>query len=344
MGVDYIINMKLLSRIYGCLAGLAVGDSLGAPTEFLTPRQIKNEYGWVNDFNRAPSWHPHRILRAGEITDDTGQTLAVAHAYSGDGELIAEDVAHHLLLWAEMDADKLSAVLGPSTRQALERLRQGESPRVTGRKGTTNGAAYRALVVGLVNFDRPEKLINQVIEACLPTHGTTVAISGAAAVGFAVAEAMRNGATVDDIVAAACRGAELGSRHGAWHWSTPLEKRIQLAIKIVDGSHAPEQALEDLYNTVGVDMLVAESVATAIGLVKLAKGDPMQAVRYGANIGGDTDTIAAIAGAICGAYRGIESIDGIMLTEVEKVNRLDLASEAARLEKMINNRKKSDGE
>lgn len=336
--------MNLFDQIHGCLAGLALGDSLGSPTEFLTPRQIKEEYGWVYGFVPAPAWHPHKILQPGEITDDTGQALAVAHAYSGDGELTAEDVARHLLIWAEMDADKLSAVLGPSTRQALERLRQGESPRLTGRKGTTNGAAYRALVVGLVNFDRPEQLLRQAIEACLPTHGTTAAISGAAAVGFAVAGAMQNGAGVDDILSAACRGAELGSRHGAWHWSTPLDKRIQLAVKIIAESHDPKQALENIYNSVGVDMLVAESVAAAIGLVKLANGDPMQAIRYGANIGGDTDTIAAIAGAICGAYRGIEAIDRVMLAEVEKVNRLDLASEAARLEKIIHDRKKSDGE
>ena len=51
----------------------------------------------------------------------------------------------------------------------------------------------------------------------------------------------------------------------------------------------------------------------------------MRAVRYAANIGGDTDTIGAIAGAICGALRGIEAVDRALLAEVERVNGLDLA-------------------
>jgi len=55
--------------------------------------------------------------------------------------------------------------------------------------------------------------------------------------------------------------------------------------------------------------LVTESIPTAFGLVILAGGDPMRVVRYAANIGGDTDTIRAIAGAICGALRGIGAVD-----------------------------------
>ena len=51
----------------------------------------------------------------------------------------------------------------------------------------------------------------------------------------------------------------------------------------------------------------------------------MRAVRYAANIGGDTDTIGAIAGAVCGALAGIETIDRALLAEVERVNGLDLA-------------------
>ncbi|MCD4672839.1 MAG: ADP-ribosylglycohydrolase family protein [Anaerolineaceae bacterium] len=86
-----------------------------------------------------------------------------------------------------------------------------------------------------------------------------------------------------------------------------------------------------LYDYIGVDMLVAESVATAFGIVRLAGGDPMKACTLGANIGGDSDTIAAIAGAICGAWKGIGHIDTHLLDVVLEVNKLDLALEAQRL-------------
>jgi ADP-ribosylglycohydrolase len=57
----------------------------------------------------------------------------------------------------------------------------------------------------------------------------------------------------------------------------------------------------------------------------LADGDPMRAIYAGINIGGDTDTIASLAGGICGAMRGPREIDARQLAIVELVNHLDLA-------------------
>lgn len=57
----------------------------------------------------------------------------------------------------------------------------------------------------------------------------------------------------------------------------------------------------------------------------------MRAVCLGAQIGGDTDTIAAIAGSICGAWKGIQAIDHQLLETIQAVNNLDLAAEARRL-------------
>ncbi|MBI4731649.1 MAG: ADP-ribosylglycohydrolase family protein [Chloroflexi bacterium] len=305
------------------------------PTEFLTPEQIKQEYGWVDRPVLAPEGHPHRALLPGQMTDDTGQALAIAHAYLPNGQLTAAAVARELLEWADSTGEILPLVLGPSTRHALEQLRSGGDPRQTGRKGATNGASYRAVIVGLVNFNRLDRLIEQVVEACLPTHGTCVAISGGAAVAAAISKALIEDSTLEGIFLGAKQGAATGRKHGEWMWGTPLEGRIDLALQIVSQAPQPETALADLYRYVGVDLLVAESVATAFGLVALAKGDPMQAIFYGANIGGDTDTIAAISGAICGAWQGIAAIDQQMLAEVEKVNHLDLKAEAAHLVNII---------
>ncbi len=329
--------MNLHDRILGCLAGLALGDSLGGPTEFLTRSQIQAEYGWVDRLVQAPAWHPHHVLQPGQITDDTGQALAVAHALGADGQTTAEEVARYLLKWAGQAGDTLAVVIGPSTRQALERLRNGESPRLTGQGGTTNGAAYRAVIPGLVNYAHPERILPQVVEVCLPTHGTTVAISGAAAIAFAIAQALSETPTLEEILEAAKTGARSGREHGAWAWGTPLEKRIELAVRLVAENPQPEAALSTLADYVGTGMLVAESVACAFGLVALSNGDPMKAIQYGANLGGDTDTIAALAGAVCGAWKGAAGIDRDMLSQVERINQIDLAAEAARLVSMIGN-------
>ncbi len=323
--------MNFHDRVYGSLAGLALGDALGMPTEFLSPEQIAAEIGWVDHFVKAPHWHFHQTMQPGQITDDTGQTLALAHAYAVDGKLSTAAVAREMLKWADSQGKFLDQVLGPSTKVALEALRRGEEPEKTGIQGKTNGASYRAVVVGLLNHRQPERLIQDVVTACLPTHGTTAAISGAMSVAMAVAEACQENATLESILAAGKQGAVEGRKHGAWAWNTPLEKRIELAERIVKENNEPKAALRVLYEYVGVDITVSESVAAAFGVALLAHGNPMKAVVYGANIGGDTDTIAAIAGAICGAWKGIHAIDSGILSTIENVNGLALAAEADRL-------------
>ena len=63
------------NRIRGTLFGVAVGDALGAPAEFLNADEIKNTYGTLRDMVGG-GWLD---VRPGEVTDDTQMTLAVAH-------------------------------------------------------------------------------------------------------------------------------------------------------------------------------------------------------------------------------------------------------------------------
>jgi len=324
-----------LAVIHGCFAGLALGDALGMPTEFLTPEQIQTAFGWVDQLVKAPDWHPHAIMTAGQVTDDTGQALAVLHACLADGQVTAETVARHLVAWEDSTPKEVLAVVeGPSTRAALKRIRQGENIRKTGSAGKTNGAAMRMAAVGLLTSGDLQATAQAALEASYPTHSTCIALSGATAVAWAVAAASQ-GATVAETLEAGRWGAVEGSRHGAWVWSTALEDRILLAEKVVRQSTNQAEALRDLYRFVGVDMLVPESVAAAFGVVLLAQGDPMRAVVLGANIGGDTDTIAAIAGQICGAMQGISAFDLEMVHRVEEVNGLDLEKEAQLLQEAI---------
>jgi len=326
-----------LVKAYGCLGGLALGDALGMPTEFMTPEQIAAEYGRVENLVAAPDWHPHAALPMGSITDDTGQALALAEVYLRDGKMTAEAAAQALLGWAESWREWLDLVMGPSTRRALESLQAGADPRQSGRTGKTNGAAMRVAPVGIVRAGDLEAALADTVEACLPTHGTTLAISGAAAVACAVAEAMRDDPSLEDVLAAAMEGAVRGREHGSWTWTPPLEKRIELAIRQARTAENEAEALQALYNNVGVDMLVTESIPTAFGLVVLAGGDPMRVVRYAANLGGDSDTIGAIAGAVCGAWRGSAALDRAMLAQVESVNGLDLEGIARNLVIVHNN-------
>jgi len=319
------------SKAWGCLAGLALGDALGMPTEFLTPEQIVAEYGSVETLVPAPRWHPHAVFPPGRVTDDTEQALALAQVYLREGCMNADAAARAILDWAAAQIGHLERYLGPSTRRALDLLSTGTSPRESGHGGKTNGAAMRIAPVGIVNGGDLDRALQDTVEASLPTHGTTLAISGAAAVAFAIASAMDRAATLDSVLEAAMEGAIRGRQHGNWTWTPPIEKRIELALQFVRQAENEAKALQSLYEIIGVDLTVPESIPTSFGLVALAEGDPMQAIRYAANLGGDTDTIGAVAGAICGALRGIQSMDRAMLAKVEEVNSLHLEIVALQL-------------
>ncbi|MEA3351448.1 MAG: ADP-ribosylglycohydrolase family protein [Chloroflexota bacterium] len=325
-------KMDLFDKAYACLASLAIGDAMGMPTEFMTPELIADNYGWVRDFVRPLDWHPHSHMQPGAITDDTGQAIAIAHAYADNGTLSPGDVARELIAWVDVIPEgELATFIGPSTSKALNAIKAGCSPGESGSSGKTNGGSMRVAPVGIVRHGDQSGAVADAYTTCIPTHNTGVAAAGAGAVAAAIAAAMTPDASLDTIIAAGKFGARSGSKNGNWAWGTGLDKRIELADRLVQDTDDEKIALGLLYDYVGVDMLVAESVATAFGIVRLAGGDPMKACALGANIGGDSDTIAAIAGAICGAWKGINHIDAHLLEMVLEVNKLDLASEAQRL-------------
>ena len=69
-----------------------------------------------------------------------------------------------------------------------------------------------------------------------------------------------------------------------------------------------EETLAELEAKVGNDGQIQSSVASAIGLFLATKGNPEKTIIYGANYGGDTDTISCIAGMLSGAYSGFDSL------------------------------------
>ncbi len=322
-----------LSKATGCLAGVALGDALGRATEFMTREQIRARFGRLEGFASPPEGHPGSGDPLGVITDDTEQTLIIARLLATGAALTPERVAQALVAWAYEHDGLASPYLGPSTRRALAALMDGASPHETGRHGTTNGAAMRVAAIGIVCVGDFDAALRGAVAASIPTHNTPNAIQAAAAVACAVAEAMRPDASVASVIAAAQAAAPRGREFGAWGWATPLEKRIELAVRLVDEAGHLETALAALYDYVGVGLDPAESVATAFGLVAATRGEPMAAILAGVNLGGDTDTIAGIAGGVCGALAGIEALDAGLVRQIEQMNGLDFRAVATSLTK-----------
>lgn len=347
---------SLEAAVAGCLAGLALGDALGTPTQ-PTPEATRARYGLIAApiAPHADDASGHAGLRAGQVTDDTAAALALVEAVIAERRLTPEVAARGLLIWLDAIDAAHAPFIGPSTRAAYLALKRGAPPTESGLGGLTNGAAMRAAPVGflawmpaLATAAWPERL-RQVAAAAawsaMPTHHSPLGLASAAAVAAATARASQLEADVEAIVEAAAAGAQAGAAlYAGPPGFTPipdLGRRVRWAADLMADVPPPGRdphtwppvvwrALRTLYDLSGAGMAAHETVPTALALVRLAAGDPVTAALLAANLGGDGDTIGAIAGAISGAYRGLAAFPAEWLAQLAEVNRLDFSALAAR--------------
>jgi ADP-ribosylglycohydrolase len=320
-------------RAAGALYGLAIGDALGMPTQSLPRDQIVARYGQLlATFEDAPA--DHRIaagLRAGTVTDDTEQAVLLARLIiAGGGHPDPEALAAGLVTWQEsVLARGLRELLGPSTKQALSALLAGADIEQAGRGGTTNGAAMRIAPVGVATPCADlGALVDEVVAASRVTHNTGVALAGAAAVAAAVSAGV-DGAAVPDAIQIAVAAAGLAAGRGHWVAAADVAARITWATGLTAGRGA-EEVMDLAYRLVGTGLATQESVPAAFAVLAASPDDPWLACRMAASLGGDCDTIAAMAGAIGGACGGAGAFPRSARDIVSRVNDLrldDLASE-----------------
>ena len=329
------------SRAYGALAGLALGDALGMPTQAMSPEQIRAVYGMIAGLVDGDASQPYAPgMPAGSVTDDTEQALLVASllvrgrgSSSGRVALDAGEFAHALLAWEDSMIERGSLdLLGPSTKAALERVRAGEDPLTVGGAGTTNGAAMRVTPIGIaMSTADPEAFADAVWSSCQVTHATRQGFQSAALVAAAVSmgiDAARS--TTPDLRSLLWKAVTYVDslpERGAWTPDPDVVAATRRAMQLV--ANPASSSLECLVEQVGTSVASAQAIPMAFAL--LARDPSPQALLDAANIGGDTDTIGAIAGAILGAALGFEVFVGRGLAQVELASHLDLPSVALEL-------------
>ncbi|MCP8316213.1 MAG: ADP-ribosylglycohydrolase family protein [archaeon] len=330
MAVDFD---SILSRSIGCLAGVAIGDAMGMPTFGFSPDQIREKFGKVMNFIDAPIGHIiHDGLKAGQVTDDTQITLILADSIIKDGFVSKEGFAKRLLEWSKGLGASLDKILGPSTRRALEKIAKGARLQDVTGTGTTDGASMRISPIGILNAGLDlEKVVEDFVCACVLTIYKCLAISAASSVACSISKAILGNCGVNDIIEAGMIGARLGAKFGIFYSAAPVDKRIELAIKLVTKAKNFEEITDSLYNYVGAGIESNEAIPTAFGVFFATDGEPMNAIKMATNIGGDSDTIASIVGGMAGAFKGIEAFPKDMVKKVEQVNKLEIEKIARKL-------------
>ena len=259
-----------------------MGDALGAPVEGMWREDIERQYGRVTEFFSG-GWLG---LRPGEWTDDTAMMLCIARSIVEKGRFDPEDVAQKFLGWFQAGA----LGIGRTTWVALEALSRGASWQDVGRiahhrlggLSAGNGSVMRCAPIGLLDAKNHERLIEDSIASSLITHWDPKACWGAVALNLAISQLL-------------------------------CEDRSGLLDKIVGKIEQPEvreavakveiMRMEDLVPSGFVlDTLQA---ATWCFLNTSSFEDALVAA---VNLGGDTDTIGAVCGALSGACYGLGEI------------------------------------
>jgi poly(ADP-ribose) glycohydrolase ARH3 len=288
----------LRSKFVGALLGTAVGDALGAPVE-----------GWT--FKEVQSIHLGGMrwpMRSGRYTDDTEMMIGVAESLIRRKGFEGEDMARTFI----QNYDPARGY-GPGTEKAVQRLRAGAhwseaSKAVFGGAGSYgNGAAMRIAPVGLFYYDDLNLLRMVAYQASQITHAHELGKEGAALQAVAVAFAVR--------------GERIGmvdALKGFVHhevYKTKLQRLEALLATAANG--------EAIIAELGTGEAAFESVPTAIyAFLRFASFEA--SVTYAVSLGGDSDTIGAMTGAISGAYYGEEAIP------VEWLERLEAGAKGRR--------------
>lgn len=286
------MNISIQNRFRGCLAGLAVGDALGALFEAQSAEYIRRRFPTTESLVLSPRsdlWY----------TDDTQMAIGVAEALIADAEIVEERLCEAFV------ANYMpNRGYGRGARAILDAMEDGEDYRSVAAShfpggSFGNGAAMRVAPVGLMFRHDLVRTAEQARLSALPTHLHPLGIEGAQLIALAVAlsscETDFNRSRFVSILLTHCQTTEFQDR---LNHSTRIENSNDL-LELGNGIQA------------------IDSVVTAITCFWLTPDSFEETIANAIFLGGDTDTIAAMAGAISGAYLGLDRITPALVANLE---------------------------
>lgn len=157
------MNMKMRNKIAGAIYGFAIGDAMGATTEFMTSEQIRKTYGRVHDIIGGGWLH----LRPGEITDDTQMTMCVMDAIMRmpeNAEEFAKHCENNFIAWLNSGPKDVGGQCARGIRSMMLGKRIERDNTALG-----NGSLMRAMplaVLGLPFFNMVQGALTHNNDAC----------------------------------------------------------------------------------------------------------------------------------------------------------------------------------
>jgi len=285
-------DTDLSARARGAFLGVAVGDALGATTEFMTPTEIKAQFGVHRKIVGGGWLH----LKPGKVTDDTEMSLAMARAILTSGGWDLTAVAEAFLAW--MRSKPID--IGSTVRRGIrDYLLKGQLETPPNEYDAGNGAVMRMLPVALYTLGDEQMLQSLVIAQAHLTHNHPFSDAACVTVGRMV-QATLLGA---DRFALNAIARELVDQHPQFHFNNYQGRASGYVVETM------QTVFHFLFTTGSFEECL-------VGVV---------------NQGGDADTTGAIAGMLAGALYGEAAIPQGWLKRLDPVVRREVEETTAGL-------------
>lgn len=290
-----MINLK---KYTGCFLGLAIGDAYGAPYEG----------GPIE----CLLWKAIGKTKNGKMryTDDTQMSIDLAISFIQNNEINQDHLA---TIFAENY--RWSRGYGPSVAWLLKKIKNGSNwqnvNRAKFKNGSFgNGAAMRAPILAMLFPDDNERLKENIVKYSEITHSHPSAIEGAKLIAFMTYAALHDWNTENILEALP-----------VWCESKVYNTKVAFCSESILAFDAVQNKM--LKSKLGNGIAASQSCVTAIYFALKFRDtsyNSMLAQVY--KLGGDTDTIGAMAGAIWGAFNGCEAIDKSKIQGIENSSKI----------------------
>lgn len=297
------------------LLGVALGDALGWPVEFLDRPAILVKYGRPGI--QAP---PDPAL----VTDETQMTAAVAEALVEAGhrelEVLMGAMARSFIGW-KRDPSTPSRAPGATSMRGVNALERGAPWREAGVKDSKGcGSCMRVAPVGFFYQAEPGRLQNIARAQGVLTHRHPTADAACIAGAYLIKLAL------DGVDPSEYPQRVLKFGYGISAEFDAAIERVTQALAWPD----EEAALNHIGPTRGGGWVAEEAIAMAVYCVMRHPDDFVATVRLAANISGDSDGVASIAGGLVAARLGLSALPADWLARLENRDYLiDLAQRLA---------------
>jgi ADP-ribosyl-[dinitrogen reductase] hydrolase len=293
------------------LVGCAIGDALGNPFE-MKPASSPALKEWDGLFKAGGTFWKGE---AGQYTDDTLMSMALTASLIERSGFEPANVAENYLAWYDSGNTR---GIGTTTANAIVNLKMGATWQESGLKRSIdglpaggNGTAMRASPIGLWYRKDPEKLLESAMLDASITHNSFEPKMGSVAVALATAMLANGTATPQDV---------------CWQITdivndSVVKEKLLLAQKWLEQGTPLDTIVEEALAEIGVSGYVPETVGAAFFCLG-ATDNFKDAVVMAVKAGGDTDTTAAIVGALAGTYYGLENIPSEYTETVENFELL----------------------